>query len=91
MAVAVVCGTAGAAAPAKVHVGLSASFALSGGGALWVTDRVDNKLIRVDPVAGRVKWRLAIPSSPFGLAYGAGSVWVASSGRARLARENEAT
>ena len=63
MAVAVICGTAGAAAPAKVHVGLSASFALSGGGALWVTDRVDNKLIRVDPAAGRVKWRLAIPLS----------------------------
>ena len=76
MAVAVVCGTAGAAEPAKLHVGVSASFALSGGGALWVTDRLSNKLIRVDPAAGRVQWRLGIPSTPFGLAYGAGSVWV---------------
>ena len=60
VAVAVVCTTAGAAEPPKLHVGLSASFALSGGGALWVTDRVGNQLIRVDPAAGRVKWRLGI-------------------------------
>ena len=88
VAVAVVCGTAGAAAPTKVHVGVSASFALSGGGALWVTDRLDNKLIRVDPAAGRVKWRLGIPSSPFGLAYGAGSVWVGSRNGGRVTRVN---
>ena len=91
MAVAVICGTAGAAAPAKVHVGLSASFALSGGGALWVTDRVGNKLIRVDPAAGRVKWRLGIPSSPFGLTYGAGSVWVGSRNTTRVTRVNPTT
>ena len=91
VAVAVVCGTAGAAAPTKLHVGLSASFALSGGGALWVTDRVDNKLIRVDPAAGRVKWRLGIPSSPFGLAYGAGSVWVGSRSGGRVTRVNPTT
>jgi len=91
VAVAVVCGTAGAAAPAKLHVGLSASFALSGGGALWVTDRVGNQLIRVDPAAGRVKWRLGISSSPFGLAYGAGSVWVGSRNGGRVTRVNPIT
>jgi YVTN family beta-propeller protein len=91
VAVAVVCSTAGAAEPAKVHVGLSASFALSGGGALWVTDRVGNKLIRVDPAAGRVKWQVGIPSSPFGLAYGAGSVWVGSRNGGRVTRVNPST
>src|SRR6478752_7365647 len=91
VAVAVVCTTAGAAEPPKLHVGLSASFALSGGGALWVTDRVGNQLIRVDPAAGRVKWRLGIPSSPFGLAYGAGSVWVGSRNGGRVTRVNPAT
>jgi virginiamycin B lyase len=91
LAVAVVCGTAGAAEPTKLHVGLSASFALTGGGALWVTDRVDNKLIRVDPAAERVKWRLGIPSSPFGLAYGAGSIWVGSRNAGRVTRVNPAT
>jgi YVTN family beta-propeller protein len=75
----VVCGGAsGAAAPAKVHVGISASFVRAGGGALWVTDRVDNRLTRVDPAAGRVVWRLPVGGSPFGVTYGAGSVWVAS-------------
>src|SRR3954451_20230893 len=80
VAAAVVCGLAGAAAPAKVHVGTSASFALSGGGALWVTDRLGGRLARVDPAAGRVMWRLAVPSTPFGLAYGAGSGWVGLGG-----------
>jgi YVTN family beta-propeller protein len=91
VAVAVVCGAAGAAEPSKLHVGVSASFALPGGGALWVTDRLDNKLIRVDPAAGRVKWRLGIPSSPFGLAYGAGSVWVGSRNGGRVTRVNPTT
>ena len=55
MVLAAVCSAAaGAALPSKVHVGISASFVRSGGGALWVTDRTDNRVIRVDPVAGRV-------------------------------------
>jgi YVTN family beta-propeller protein len=64
--------------PAKVHVGVSASFARAGGGALWVTDRVGNRLVRVDPATGHVVWRLAVSGGPFAVTYGAGSVWVGS-------------
>jgi YVTN family beta-propeller protein len=79
IAVAAVCGVAsGASAPEKLHVGLSASFALSGGGAVWVTDHTGNQVVRVDPAAGRVVKRIKIGGYPFGLAYGAGSLWVGS-------------
>ena len=80
-----------ASAPAKVHVGISASFVRSGGGALWVTDRTDNRVIRVDPVAGRVVWRVAVADRPFGLAYGAGSVWVGSRDGSRVTRVKAST
>jgi YVTN family beta-propeller protein len=77
IAVAAVCGVAsGASAPEKLHVGLSASFALSGGGSVWVTDHTGNQVVRVDPVAGRVVKRIKVGGYPFGLAYGAGSLWV---------------
>ena len=55
------CGGAPAAAPPqKLHVGLSASFARAGGGALWVTDRTGGRLVKVDPAAGRVKAKIAV-------------------------------
>jgi YVTN family beta-propeller protein len=77
IAVAAVCGAAsGASAPEKLHVGLSASFALSGGGAVWVTDHTGNQVVRVDPAAGRVVKRIKLGGYPFGLAYGGGSLWV---------------
>src|ERR1044072_4679420 len=77
--VAAVCGVAsGASSPEKLHVGLSASFALSGGGAVWVTDHTGNQVVRVDPAAGRVVRRSKVGVYPFGLAYGAGSLWVGS-------------
>jgi YVTN family beta-propeller protein len=79
IAVAAVCGVAsGASAPEKLHVGLSASFALSGGGSVWVTDHTGNQVVRVDPAAGRVVKRIKVGGYPFGLAYGAGSLWVGS-------------
>src|ERR1700750_973351 len=79
IAVAAVCGVAsGASAPEKLHVGLSASFALSGGGSVWVTDHTGNQVVRVDPVAGRVVKRIKVGGYPFGLAYGGGSLWVGS-------------
>jgi YVTN family beta-propeller protein len=84
-------GVSGAAAPAKVHVGIAASFVKAGGGGLWVTDRVDNRLMRVDPAAGRVVWRLALGGSPFGVTYGAGSVWVGSRNASVVTRVNPKT
>jgi YVTN family beta-propeller protein len=84
-------GVSRAAAPGKVHVGIAASFVRAGGGALWVTDRVDNRLTRVDPAAGRVAWRLSLGGSPFGVTYGAGSVWVAARNGNVVTRVNPTT
>jgi YVTN family beta-propeller protein len=79
IAVAAVCGVAaGAVSPKQLHVGLSASFALSQGGTVWVSDHTGNQVVRVDPAAGRVVRRIRVSGYPFGLAYGAGSLWVGS-------------
>jgi DNA-binding beta-propeller fold protein YncE len=84
-------GASGAAEPQKLHVGLSAGFVLSGGGALWATDHTAGRIVRVDPVAGRVKARIGVAGYPFGLAYGAGSVWVGSRYTARVTRVSART
>src|ERR1044072_4451965 len=76
---AAVCGVAsGASSPEKLHVGLSASFALSGGGAVWVTDHTGNQVVRIDPAAGRGVRPSRVGGSPRGPAYGAASLRVAS-------------
>ena len=86
------CGGAPAAAPPqKLHVGLTASFARVGGGALWVTDRSGNRFVKVDPEAGRVKARIAVADEPFGIAYGAGSVWVGARYGSSVSRFNART
>jgi YVTN family beta-propeller protein len=47
--------------------------------------------MRVDPAAGRVVWRLALGGSPFGVTYGAGSVWVGSRNASVVTRVNPKT
>jgi YVTN family beta-propeller protein len=75
---AIACATAASASdPAKLHVGVRAEFLVSGAGSLWATDSVLNRVVRIDPAAGRVIARIRIrPLGPLGIAYGAGSVWV---------------
>jgi YVTN family beta-propeller protein len=82
---------AGATEPAKLHVGLSAAFALPALGALWVSDHTGGRVVRVDPSSGRVKARIGVGGYPFGLAYGARSVWVGSRYLARVTRVNART
>jgi len=75
--VVVACGSASSAdAPAKLHIGVHAAFVLSGGGSVWATDPVLNRV--VDPGVVRVKAKLAAPGYPLGLTFGSGSVWVGS-------------
>jgi len=47
--------------------------------------------VRVDPVAGRVTGGFGVGGYPFGLAYGAGSVWVGSRFSARVTRVKATT
>ena len=50
LAVAVACGSAMSAdAPAKLHIGVHAAFVVPGGGSLWATDPVLNRVVRIDP------------------------------------------
>ena len=84
-------GARGATEPTKLHVGLSAAFVLSGGGALWTTDHTGSRVVRVDPAAGRVQKRISVGGYPFGLAYGAGSIWAGSRYTAQVMRLNART
>jgi YVTN family beta-propeller protein len=81
----------GATEPTKLHVGLSAAFVLSGGGALWTTDHTGGRVVRVDPAAGRVQKGIGVGGYPFGLAYGAGSIWAGSRYTAQVTRLNART
>jgi YVTN family beta-propeller protein len=84
---AVACGGAsGASEPTKLHVGLSAAFTLSSGGALWTSDHTGGRVARVDPAAGTVVKKIVVGGYPFGMAYGAGSLWVGSRYAARVTR-----
>ena len=54
----------------------------AGEGALWVANRVDGTLVRVDPGTGRVAARVLLPGTaeqrPHQVAVGEGAVWVTS-------------
>jgi streptogramin lyase len=68
---------AGASEPLKVHVGIRAEFAVAAVGSVWTTNSIEQRLIRIDPANNRVSARIPLKgSNPFGLAYGAGSIWV---------------
>jgi streptogramin lyase len=59
----------------------------AGEGALWVANRGDGTLVRVDPGTGRVAARVPLPRTtgqrPHQVAVGDGAVWVTSAGARR--------
>src|SRR5262249_48953082 len=50
----------------------------SGAGSIWVADRSDNVLTRINPGTNRVRKRIKIGFTSYAVAFGAGSVWVTS-------------
>jgi YVTN family beta-propeller protein len=48
----------------------------AGAGAIWVTNFFAGTLVRVDPKLGVVTATIKIGHHPFGVAFGAGRVWV---------------
>ena len=50
-----------------------------GAGAVWVADRRDGAVVRIDPVTYSVTTMIPVGRGPTGIAVGLGSVWVANS------------
>lgn len=77
--------------PAKIPIGTTGGILVSAYGSVWTTDLTSDRLIRIDPKAGRITGRLRLGARPYGLAAGAGSIWVASQAADTLARVNPQT
>jgi YVTN family beta-propeller protein len=57
----------------RFSVGVAVGF-----GSVWVTERGDDTVRRIDPVTGRTRRVIAVGHVPAGVAVGLGSVWVTS-------------
>jgi virginiamycin B lyase len=62
---------------AKIEVGAQSGFVLPAAGSIWTTDLALGRVVRVDPATNTVSARISFGLRPFGMAYGAGSLWVA--------------
>ena len=51
----------------------------AGAGAVWVADKMDDRVARIDPTKGDVEAQIPVGEHPTGVAVGAGRVWVANS------------
>ena len=83
---------AGAGEPLKVHVGIRAEFAVAALDAVWTTNSIEQRLVRIDPATNRVSARIPLKgNNPLGITYGAGSIWVANRNGASVTRVNSRT
>ena len=80
-------GASGAEPAAKIRVGLQSGMLLPAAGSLWTTDLLSH-VVRIAPAKNAVSRRVAFGSRPFGLTYGAGSIWVADRSVNTLGRIN---
>src|SRR6478736_6029431 len=71
-------GAVGAEPLATVDIGGGGGIVLGAGGSLWATDTV-NRVVQIDPAANAVAAKVPAGTRPLGIAYGARSLWVASS------------
>jgi YVTN family beta-propeller protein len=62
----------------RIPVGSFSVGVAAGFGSVWVTERGDDTVRRIDPVTGRTRRVIAVGHVPAGVAVGLGSVWVAS-------------
>ena len=78
---------AGSSEPLKLHVAIRAEFAVAAAGSVWTTDSLDKRVVRVDVASNRVVARIKTKgSSPLGITFGAGSIWVANRNSASVVR-----
>ena len=60
-----------------IPVGNGPSAIAFGEGAVWVANRSDGTVWRIDPATNKVSWSVGVGSDPTAVAVGEGSVWVA--------------
>jgi YVTN family beta-propeller protein len=65
--------------PAKEPLPIAATELAFGAGTLWASQRTANRVVRIDPVKGKVVQIIPVGNGPAGLAFGSGSAWVANS------------
>jgi virginiamycin B lyase len=77
----------GPARPRRLDVGHDFLAGVTTGfGSVWVTDVVDDVVIRVDPSSGEVQDEIPVGTSPTAIATGEGAVWVTNFGDGTLTR-----
>ena len=69
-----------------ITVGYGPSAIALGGGGVWVANRGDDTVVRIDPSTRAVVTTIPVGKAPAGVAFGAGSVWVANSGDGTVSR-----
>jgi YVTN family beta-propeller protein len=62
-----------------------------GFGSVWVSDRGDDTVRRIDPVTGRIRHVIAVGHIPASVAVDQGSVWVTSQCAGTLSRIDPAS
>jgi YVTN family beta-propeller protein len=62
----------------RIELKLAADQVAFGEGAVWVTSRRSDAVLRVNPATSRVQPPISVGNGPTGIAVGAGQVWVAN-------------
>jgi YVTN family beta-propeller protein len=69
-----------------ITVGHSPIGLAIGGGSVWVSDRLDDTVTRIDPATNSVKSTTPVGRSPGDIAFGDGSIWAANHGSGTVSR-----
>ena len=75
----------------KIKVGISSGLVLSAAGSVWTTDLISPRVVRIDPATNGIARRIKVGQRPFGLAYGAKTLWVSDRSLNRLSGINART
>ena len=70
----------------RSRVGNGPSALAFGEGAVWVVNRHDGTLSRIDPATNAVSWSVGVGTDPTAVAVGEGAVWVAGGEEGTVAR-----
>src|SRR5919204_1569848 len=77
--------------PVTIAVGSSPMSLVVGAGAIWVANKGDGSVSRIDPASDRVVASIQVGGQPWGLAFDGASIWVGNYERGSVARIDPAT